>query len=72
MHLYIMLDDDILTLDTPEEIRDATDALRECGFCQARVWRGGPNDDPAPTDKLLTSSGLIDVSHEVFMATRDQ
>ncbi len=70
-HRFIILQDEILTIDDAQELDDAVDAMLEAGVQQCLVWVGGPETQLA-YNHLLTQGGLIEVSAEVFEMTRSR
>ena len=61
-HQFIVLDDEILTLDNAQEIDDAIDALESLGLQSIEVYAGGP-DEERSTNLVLTSGGIVRVSN---------
>lgn len=57
MHTFIIIDDDIYTLDTVQERTDAAEALKDAGIERASVFRGGPEGNEAPEGRDFGADG---------------
>lgn len=57
MHRFIILGDDIYTLDTKFERATAAGALAEAGIERACVYRGGPNGNKNPEGRDFGADG---------------
>lgn len=57
MHTFIILGDDILTLDTKIERAFAAQSLREAGVNRACVYRGGPDGNENPEGRDFCADG---------------
>lgn len=62
MHRYIILADDIYTLDSREERQHAAAHMREAGVDRLPVYRGGPESAQVPEGRDLMSDGSFDNS----------
>jgi len=56
MHLYVTLDDEILTVDNREERVEARRQMTEAGVAELMIWQGGPDEPCEATGQLLTSN----------------
>jgi len=56
VHLYITLDQEILTVDNREERVEARRLMREAGVAELMIWQGGPDEPCEATGQLLTSN----------------
>ncbi len=56
MHTYIILNDDIYTLDTREERADACDAMRELGVESLPILEGPAGEEGTPTGEVLQAA----------------
>ena len=59
MHSFIILGDDIYTLDTAEERKLAAEHMRDAGVERCSVFRGGPDGNEAPEGRDFGSDGLF-------------
>jgi hypothetical protein len=55
-HLYITLEDEILTVDNAAERVEARRQMREAGVAELMIWQGGPDEPCESTGQLLTSN----------------
>jgi hypothetical protein len=57
MHTFIIIGDDIYTLDTAQERADAAQALKDAGIERASVFRGGPDGNEATEGRDFGADG---------------
>lgn len=57
MHTFIIIGDDIYTLDTDAERAEAAAALTDAGIERAPVYRGGPEGNEAPEGRDFGADG---------------
>lgn len=57
MHTFIILGDDIYTLDTAAERDLAAAHLRDAGIERASVFRGGPDGNESPEGRDFGAEG---------------
>ncbi len=57
MHTFIILGDDIYTLDTAEERTLAAAHMRDAGVERCSVYRGGPDGNQDPEGRDFCSDG---------------
>ena len=59
MHSFIIVGDDIATLDTKAEREEAAKLMQHYGLTQASVFRGGPDGNEAPEGRDFCSDGTF-------------
>lgn len=66
-HQYVIIEDEIVTIDTPEERTEALRQMREAGLDELQIWEGDP-DAGTETEtwsvldaKLLTTEEVVEV-----------
>jgi hypothetical protein len=57
MHRFIILDDDIYTLDTAEERDHAAEHMRDAGVDSLQVYAGGPDKSELDGTEFRSGSG---------------
>ena len=57
MHKFIILGDDIYTLDTKAERAHAAEHMRDAGVERCSVFRGGPEGNEAPEGRDFGADG---------------
>ena len=57
MHSFIILGDDIYTLDTAAERALAAEHMRDAGVERCSVFRGGPDNNESPEGRDFGSDG---------------
>lgn len=57
MHQFIILGDDILTLDTKEERDQAARIMRDAGVERCSVFRGRPDGNEVPDGRDFGADG---------------
>jgi hypothetical protein len=55
-HLYVTLEEEILTVDNAAERVEARRQMREAGVGELMIWQGGPDEPCEATGHLLTSN----------------
>lgn len=69
MHLYVLLAEDILVIDTATERAEARRRMSEDGVAELPIWQGGPEDDQDLTGDVLRAEPEGQALTPDFIAT---